>query len=287
MAAAEDIITIQGLTKIFTTDHSRYNEDDIVSGDAKSLWMRSAEMVHALEDMSLHIRRRAIHALIGPAGAGKTTLLKILAGMLCPSQGSMVVDGFVPWEQNDHYQMHIGMFFAGKSQLAPNLPVADTFNSLKVLYGLTDKRFQKNLDYLLDGLDLKAAVLFPENTLTPCQRLKCELVCALIHMPRLVLLDEPFARCDKAGREQIAGFLKKLNREKKITFVITTENMAEIKDVCTTVSVVNFGRIVFHDALRKLKMYNSNTKMLEVIVTQSLAEAYAGRRAAAVAVGNR
>jgi ABC-2 type transport system ATP-binding protein len=225
--------------------------------------------VNIVEELNLSVRKNEIHALMGPVGAGKSTIIKILSGMLYPTQGHVNVMGCSPWEEPEKYAAKIGVVLGQKSRLMGKHTAMRAFTRCKEMFKVNEARYRENLDYLVNNLEIETVIKKPVSRLTPGETLRCDLARALLHDPQLVFLDEPEADVDTVSRETVRRLIKKVNRERNVTFIITTRDLAEIKHLCDTVSVIHHGRIVYNDRIDNLKMYHSQANMIEVIISET------------------
>ncbi len=258
---SEYIINVEGLRKDFKV-HKRAKSGILSS--LKSLFDRDYKLVTAVNNLDLKIPKGEIRGLIGPNGAGKSTTIKILSGILYPSEGTVNVMGYTPWTQREVYVKKIGVVFGQKSQLWWDLPAIDTFALNKQMYSIPDKVFDKNINYFIELLNIGDVVTKPVRQLSLGERMKCEFVCALLHEPPLVYLDEPTIGLDIISKEAIRSFIKMVNKDLGTTFIVTTHDLSDIEDLCENVSIINNGTIVFNDSIDKLKTYFSDKKIIEV-----------------------
>ncbi len=258
---SEYIIDVEGLKKDFKV-HKR-DKSGLLSS-LKSLFSRDYKLVNAVENLDLKIRQGEIRGLIGPNGAGKSTTIKILSGILYPTEGTVNVMGYTPWAQREQYVKKIGVVFGQKSQLVWDLPAIDTFALNKQMYSIPDKTFDNNIKYFKELLSIGDVITKPVRQLSLGERMKCEFVCALLHEPPLVYLDEPTIGLDIISKEAIRSFIKMVNKEKGTTFIVTTHDLSDIEDLCENVSIINNGTIVFNNSIEKLKTYFSDKKVIEV-----------------------
>ncbi len=266
---SEYIINVESLKKDFKV-HNR-SKSGILSS-LKSLFDRDYKLVTAVNNLDLKIPQGEIRGLIGPNGAGKSTTIKILSGILYPTEGTVNVMGYVPWTQREEYVKKIGVVFGQKSQLWWDLPAIDTFALNKQMYSIPDKVFEKNIDYFKELLNIGDVVTKPVRQLSLGERMKCEFVCALLHEPALVYLDEPTIGLDIISKEAIRTFIKMVNKDLGTTFIVTTHDLSDIEDLCENVSIINNGTIVFNDSIEKLKTYFSDKKIIEVKFSRQVAE---------------
>ena len=266
---SEFIIDVEGLKKDFKV-HKRDKSGFLSS--FKSLFSRDYKLVTAVNNLDLKIRQGEIRGLIGPNGAGKSTTRKILSGILYPTEGNVNVMGYTPWTQREEYVKKIGVVFGQKSQLVWDLPAIDTFALNKQMYSIPDKTFDNNIQYFKELLNIEDVITKPVRQLSLGERMKCEFVCALLHEPPLVYLDEPTIGLDIISKEAIRSFIKMVNKEKGTTFIVTTHDLSDIEDLCENVSIINNGTIVFNNSIEKLKTYFSDKKIIEVKFSRQINE---------------
>ena len=256
----DKIIEVNNLKKEFKTFSKGHGLKDTI----KSLIFRKYETIDALNDISFSIRKGEIRGFIGPNGAGKSTTIKILCGILYPSSGSVKVNGFEPWSQRKEYVKKIGVVFGQKSQLWFDLPPIDTFHLNKSIFEIPEKEFNSRLNYFIKLLDLKEIIYRPTRQLSLGEKMKCELVSSLLHGPEIVFLDEPTIGLDIISKEKIRDFIKKINRDKKTTFLVTTHDMDDIEDLCKEIIIINKGKLVFDGKLEKIQREVLKTKILDI-----------------------
>lgn len=257
----EYIIEALNLKKVYKVNQ----RDKAGMGAAiKSLVKRNYKIVVAVSGVNLRVKRGEIRGLIGPNGAGKSTTIKILSGVLFPSEGKVSVLGMTPWLQREQLVKKIGVVFGQKSQLWWDLPAIDAFHLNKMIYDIPEEVYNKNLEYFIRLLNIENVVNKPVRQLSLGERMKCEFVCALLHEPPLVFLDEPTIGLDIISKEVIRTFIKDINRDKNITFIITTHDLSDIEDLCENITVINNGTVTFDDSLDKLKAYFSERKVVEL-----------------------
>lgn len=257
----EYIIDVSGLKKSFKV--SVRNKAGFTSA-VKALFKREYTIVDAVKDIDFKVEKGEIRGLIGPNGAGKSTTIKILSGVLYPTEGSVKVMDFIPWKQREEYVKKIGVVFGQKSQLWWDLPPLDTFLLNRKMYNIPQKTFEHNVDYFVELLGIQEVVKRPVRQLSLGERMKCELVCALLHEPELIYLDEPTIGLDVISKEIIRNFIKQVNKDKKTTFILTTHDLADIENLCENVTIINNGTIVFNDSLDRLRTFFSSKKIIDV-----------------------
>jgi ABC-2 type transport system ATP-binding protein len=230
----------------------------------KSFFDPNTRKIYAVDDISFSLKEGELRGLIGPNGAGKSTIIKMLSGVLFPSSGKADVFGYVPWRDRKAYVRKIGVLFGQKSQLIWELPAIDTFDLNRVIYKINKHSFKTRLDYFIELLQLADIIKKPVRQLSLGERMKCELVCSVLHNPKLVFLDEPTIGMDVISKEAIRGFIKQVNKDHKITFIITTHDLSDIQDLCKKITIINKGKKVFDDSIDQLTSLFINRKVLNL-----------------------
>lgn len=243
-----NIIRTKNLTKMYT----RFQKEEGLRGSIKSLFNRKKISKFAVSDFNLNINEGEFIGLIGPNGAGKTTLMKMLTGIISPTSGEISVLGYIPSELKNAYKKQFAIVMGQKSQLFQDISAADTFLLLKEIYDITETEYRKNLNYFIELFDIKDYLNVPVRTLSLGERMKMELVAALIHNPKILFLDEPTIGLDAVAQKQIRGFLKEINRNKGTTILLTSHYMDDIKSLCERCIVINNGRKIYDGTLDML-----------------------------------
>ncbi|MBT3940451.1 ATP-binding cassette domain-containing protein [Candidatus Woesearchaeota archaeon] len=256
----ETAIKVSGLAKEYKT----YSREESFRASIRSLFKRDFKIKHALKGIDFEIKTGEVIGLIGPNGAGKSTAIKVLCGVLYPTSGEVKSLGYVPWKQRQEYAYNFGVVFGQKSQLAWDIPPNDTYHLLKVLYDIPEETFKRRLAHMVKLLSLEDIYKRPTRGLSLGERMKCEVVAALLHKPKLVLLDEPTIGMDVVAKKQLHNFIKQINKDYNTTFIITTHDMQDIEKLCKRVIIINTGDIVYDGPLADLcKKYVTN-KLIEV-----------------------
>lgn len=271
----EYVIEVENLKKVYKVNQ----RDKAGMGAAlKSLVKRDYKLIEAVSGVNLKLKKGEIRGLIGPNGAGKSTTIKILSGVLFPSEGKVNVLGYTPWLQREQLVKHFGVVFGQKSQLWWDLPAIDAFHLNKMIYDIPEDIYKKNLDYFINLLNIENIINKPVRQLSLGEKMKCEFVCALLHEPPLVILDEPTIGLDIISKEVIRTFIKSINKDKNISFIITTHDLSDIEDLCENITVINNGTVTFDDSLDNLKTYFSDKKVIDLkfgsIIRQEDLEGY-------------
>ncbi len=260
------IIEVKGLSKTY----EYYKKQAGLWNSVKSLFHRQKLYTEAVKQIDFTIQEGEMVGFLGPNGAGKTTTLKMLSGILYPTSGEAKVLGFTPWKRQAEFQKQFALVMGQKNQLWWDLPAMESFILNKEIYEIPKKQFEQTLEELTTLLDIKDILDIPVRKLSLGQRMKCELVAALIHSPKVLFLDEPTIGLDVISQNNIREFLKKYNREKKITIVLTSHYMEDVEALCERVIIVNHGNIIYDGGLRKLIDQYVHHKVLEVTFTEPI-----------------
>ena len=222
-------------------------------GMLRGAFVRKTRQVKALQSVSFNIDEGELVGYIGPNGAGKSTTVKVMSGILTPDSGKCVIMNRVPWKERVAHVSRIGVVFGQRSQLWWDLPVKDSYDLLKSIYNLSGEEYAKRLEELVTVLDLNALLKTPVRQLSLGQRMRCEIAAALLHSPDILFLDEPTIGLDAVSKIALRDFLRKENREKGITMILTTHDMDDVESLCSKVMVIGHGRLLFSGRLEELK----------------------------------
>jgi ABC-2 type transport system ATP-binding protein len=236
------VIEVAGLAK----DYRVYDKPEGLWASVRGLFHRTSRVVEALRGVDLAVDRGEFVALLGPNGAGKTTFLKLLSGIITPSRGTARVLGHVPWERADDFRRRFALVMGQRNQLWWDLPAAESFRLHKEIYRLDAARFERTRDELVDMLGVRKLVLQPVRELSLGERMKLELVAALLHEPEVLFLDEPTIGLDVVAQHTIHEFLRHVQAERRTTVILTTHYMKDVAALCERVVVITHGAIV-HD----------------------------------------
>src|SRR5256885_1065985 len=242
------VIEVQGLTKSFRT----YKKNPGLSGAIKGLFHREYEMTLAVKDVSFAIEEGELVGFLGPNGAGKTTTLKMLSGLLYPTSGTARVLGYVPWERKDGYRRQFALLLGQKNQLWWDLPARESLNLNAKIYGIDPAVFVRTVGNLTELLTVKDKLDVPVRELSLGERMKMELIASLLHQPKVLFLDEPTIGLDVISQKTVREFLRTYNATHKITILLTSHYMADIRELCRRVIIIHRGKIFFDGALTEV-----------------------------------
>lgn len=242
------MISVNHLSKTY----EYYRKAPGLWNSVKSLFHREKLFTDAVKKISFTVDEGELVGFLGPNGAGKTTTLKMLSGILYPSSGAAHVLGYVPWERKKEYQKQFAIVMGQKNQLWWDLPAMESFILNKEIYEVPDRAFRAALDELTELLDVKDILDIQVRKLSLGQRMKCELIAALLHSPKVLFLDEPTIGLDVVSQQKMREFIKKYNALKKTTILLTSHYMEDVEALCERVVIINFGAIIYDGLLADL-----------------------------------
>lgn len=254
------MIKVRDLRKTFTT----HIKEPGLAGSLKSLVRRKKVTKEAVKSVSLDIEQGEIVGLIGANGAGKTTLVKMLAGIVHPTSGEATVLGFRPWERHNEYRRQMSLIMGQKAQVWWDLPALDSFLLLKEIYQIPESIYKKNIEFLADTLSIKDQLRTQVRKLSLGERMKVELMAALLHEPKVIFLDEPTIGLDISAQKAVREFMKNYQREFKPITILTSHYMEDIKELCPRIVIIKEGQFVYDGPLSKIQRMLGDEKCLTV-----------------------
>jgi ABC-2 type transport system ATP-binding protein len=253
------MIEVENLTRVFRT----YKKKPGFWGGVSGLFKREFEETRAADNVSFSIKEGEFVGFLGPNGAGKTTTLKMLSGLIYPTSGQARVAGFDPTKRENEYRRLFAIVLGQKNQLWWDLPAQESFYLLRAIYGLDPKAYQATLDELVTllGVSHKLNVMVRELSLG--ERMKMELIAALLHRPRVLFLDEPTIGLDVISQKSVREFLRDYNRRYKTTILLTSHYMADIKELCERVIVIDHGKKIYDGDLDRIAGAGSGQRIIK------------------------
>ena len=261
---AMPIIEIKNLTKSYRV----YQKKEGLGASVKGLFKREHKNVHAVKNISLEVEEGEFVAFLGPNGAGKTTTLKLLSGVINPDSGSCQVMGYTPWKRKNEYRRRFSLVMGQKNQLWWDLPALESFRLNQHIYGVAKEDFDNTRHQLCDMLDVTRLLNQPVRELSLGERMKMELIAALLHKPDVLFLDEPTIGLDVIAQHKIQEFLKAYQQEQNNTILLTSHYMKDIEALCKRVVIIAGGEIYHDGSLAQIVDKFSGDK----IVTLQLAD---------------
>lgn len=261
-----NIIEVKNLNKHFKV---KLKEKGI-KGSFKSIIKPKYKTINAVDDISFSVEKGEILAFIGPNGAGKSTTIKMLTGILYPTSGNILVNGINPSKERKKLSYKIGTVFGQKEQLWMHLTPYDNFKFFGAIYDIPNNEIENRIEELKNIFDLEEFINTPVRNLSLGQRIRCEIVAALIHKPEILFLDEPTIGLDPVVKENIRKLIKKMNKELGTTIFLTSHDVGDIEKLCKRVIIVNKGKIILDDTMNNLKYHYLNKKIIEVKLNEKV-----------------
>jgi ABC-2 type transport system ATP-binding protein len=238
-------LRIRGLRKSYRV----YQKKEGLAASFRGLFHREYRSVEAVRGIDLDVEAGEFVAFLGPNGAGKTTTLKLLSGVISPTSGEATVMGFVPWERSNEYRRRFALVMGQKNQLWWDLPAAESFRLHQQIYRLAPADFDRTLGELAELLSVGKLMNQPVRELSLGERMKMELMAALLHSPEVLFLDEPTIGLDVVAQHNIQQFLKRYQQERQTTVLLTSHYMKDIAALCKRVVVIARGEIFYDGSL--------------------------------------
>ncbi|OGD62478.1 ABC transporter [Candidatus Beckwithbacteria bacterium RBG_13_42_9] len=260
------VISVKGLSKYYKV----FEKEPGLGGSLKSLFKREYRQVKAVDEISFNINEGELIGFIGPNGAGKTTTLKCLSGLLYPTAGQVQVLGFTPWERSHAFLKQISLVMGQKNQLWWDLPAIESFILNKEIYEIPETQYNETLTVLVNLLDVKEVLNVQVRRLSLGQRMKCELIAALLHSPKVLFLDEPTIGLDVVMQKKIREFIREYNQKFKATIILTSHYMGDVKELCKRVVIIDRGKIIFDGLLSEITKKYADHKILQVVFSHKV-----------------
>jgi ABC-2 type transport system ATP-binding protein len=248
MNEGEPVIQVNELTKVYRS----YKKRPGFSGAFIGLFHREHETVYAARNVSFQVQEGELVGFLGPNGAGKTTTLKMLSGLLYPTSGDARVLGYTPWERKDGYRRQFALLLGQKNQLWWDLPARESLELNARIYGIPKEKLERVVAELTDLLAVGEKLNVMVRELSLGERMKMELIAALLHEPKVLFLDEPTIGLDVVSQKTVREFLRQHNATRKTTIILTSHYMADIQELCDRVIIIDKGTISFDGKLAEV-----------------------------------
>ncbi len=246
---SQSAVSVVGLTKVFRT----YRREEGLAAALKSLVSRHATETAAVSDVTFSIEPGEMVGYIGANGAGKSTTIKMLTGILTPTSGEILCNGFVPYKERTRYVATIGVVFGQRTQLWWDIAVVESFKLLKEIYVISDADYAMRMELFDKVFGIAAYLHQPVRKLSLGERMRCDLAASLLHRPPLLFLDEPTIGLDIVAKASVREFLQEINRQEGTTVLLTTHDLSDIETLCRRVLVIDHGKLLFDGALSELR----------------------------------
>ena len=256
---SKQIIDVQNISKTFKITKRKSG----FTGTLQNIFHPEHEYKKAVNDISFNIKEGEMVGFIGPNGAGKSTTVKMLSGILYPDSGNIKIAGYVPHKQRKEYVANIGVVFGQKSQISWDLSPLDSYEVLKHIYRIPDKKYKENVERFVELLDMQKFINQPVRQLSLGQRMRADIAAALLHSPKIVFFDEPTIGIDVVGKEKIRNFIKTLNKTDNITMIFTTHDMQDIEKTCERLIIIDDGKKLYDGSLENIKSNYVSSRIIE------------------------
>jgi ABC-2 type transport system ATP-binding protein len=259
---SEPIIRVANLVKEFRTPRRAPG----LVGSVRTLFTREQVVVRAVDGISFEVAPGELVGYVGRNGAGKSTTIKMLTGILVPTSGDVFIDGLVPWRDRVRNALNIGVVFGQRTSLWWDLPLVESLELIKRLYRMSDSDYRRELDRVVELLELGELLRTPVRQLSLGQRMRGDLAAAILYRPRVLYLDEPTVGVDVLAKERIRAFIAEMNRTYGTTVILTTHDLRDVERLCRRLILIEQGRVAFDGRIDELKTRYSRDRQLVVDV---------------------
>ncbi len=253
-------VNMNKVTKTFL----QWQRENTTKSIIKNLLKPEKKTIIALDDVSFKIKKGEFVAYAGPNGAGKSTTMKLLCGMLLPKEGEISVLGMSPKENRIKLMDKVGVLFGNRTELWWDHPIIQSFEWKKVVWNIPDDIYNKNLNLVIELLDIKDIMKTFARELSLGQRMKADVGLMLLHDPELILLDEPTLGLDVVAKRQMIDFLKRINKENKVTIIVTSHDMDDLEEMAQRILMISKGKIVFDGDFNGLRSLTGNLSRVRI-----------------------
>ncbi len=259
------MIKVTNLTKTYRVSQRQQG----LRGAILGLFKPTYKNIVAVDNISFNVNKGEIIGFIGANGAGKSTTIKMMSGILTPTSGKIITNGFIPYSQRKKNAYHIGAVFGQRSQLQWDIALEESLRFQKYVYNIDDEVFEKRLNHFIKLLELEDLLRKPIRQMSLGQKMRSELACAFLHNPKIVYLDEPTIGLDVRIKEIIRKFILEIVNTDQTTVILTTHDMSDIEELATKIIIIDDGKIVFEGNQKDLNVRYGSTKEIEVFCSSN------------------
>lgn len=250
-----------------------YEKEAGLGASLRNLFRRKALVKRAVKDVRFSIEEGSTVGFLGPNGAGKTTTLKMLSGIMHPSSGEARVLGHVPWQRKKEFRMRVSIVMGQRSQLWPDLPALESFDLNRAIYEIDRSAYRRTLDELVSVFGVQEQLKVQVRRLSLGERMKMEIIAALLHRPAVLFLDEPTIGLDIVSQRAIRDLVKGLRQGFGTTVMLTSHYLSDIEDLCERIILINGGSIVYDGPLAGVNATLADRKVVRLVLSEPVAEA--------------
>ena len=265
---AESAIQIRNITKEFKV----LNHREGVKGGLMDLFSRDYRIVRAVDNITMDVAQGDIVGYLGPNGAGKSTTIKMMAGVLEPTSGEILVNGVVPYRNRSKNSEKIGVVFGQRSQLWWALPLIESFKILRDIYQIPQKDYEEMLSFYSSVADMDSLLHKPVRQMSLGQRTLSDILAAFLHDPKIVFLDEPTIGLDVSMKAKIRTLIHALNKEKNTTVILTTHDMGDVDALCRRIVIIDKGKMLYDNDIEHLKGFFGSYRTLKLRIDGDMQE---------------
>ena len=255
-----NVIEVKDLKKYFVIN----KRDSGMKGIFKSIIHPERIIKKAVDGINFNVGKGEIIGFIGPNGAGKSTTIKMMTGILVPTEGTVTVNGIIPYKYRKENAKRIGVVFGQRTQLWWNLPVRESFDLIRTIYRIPTEMYSKNISLFEEVLEMNELIDIPVRQLSLGQRMRVEIAASLLHNPDIIYLDEPTIGLDVVVKENIRNFISKINKETGVTIILTTHDMSDIEKLCNRIIIIDKGLIIYDGNIANIKNMFGKDRILIV-----------------------
>lgn len=261
-----NLLDVVGVKKVYYVSKDEGNFGERIA----NFFGKNKIPITAVDGIELHIKPGEMVGFIGQNGAGKSTTIKMMTGVLQPDEGSIALEGINPNRNRKKYLKKIGCVFGQRSQLWWDLPVKESFRLLKEIYGVSDSEYGKTMEEFKQLIQLEELLSRPVRQLSLGQRMRCEIIAAFLHKPKMVFLDEPTIGLDILAKDDIRKIIRYLNHEYGTTIIIASHDMSDIEELCKRIIIIDKGKILYDGTLEEILQLEGNYKTVKVTLNREV-----------------